>query len=719
MRGRRTLPNRLAGLFAAGLGLFCGAAVADSKNREVQLEPILVEGARINGGDSLNRLGAPPAELPYTLRRIDVEELQEHGGTRIRDVALLLPGVSAGGTGGKNQEDVLFIRGFPSLFIAVNGLRRSNFDESPQGLANIARIEILKGAAAVEGGLVGPGGAINLVTKKPKFSPHYSLEMELISVDRQRIEVDLTGPIGESASLAYRLIVSWARGESYRATLESEHLLVAPSLVWRYRPGGKLLIETTYYYANTPLDQGVPYLEGAGFENDFAPPEFSYSGLRDYNKNKRKRIAIYWTHPITTHLSTRLSAEYRTRERRSRSLRAFPTNIYANGFQPPYRFSGNPTIFRTVKRTFPIENYNKTVQLELLGDAVTGAFEHHWVVGGLLARTTNDQREVLRNVFATINLFDPDYSKPLNSFEDPVNGSVLEATQTTESLFAQYKLDVGGWHFLAGVRRDHVRFEQEFNDFGSNSTIVLNYGQPTWSWRLGAVWDVTSNASVFLGASTGFLPQPGRLPSGETTGPRRNRSVELGLRLWALEGRLQTRVSLYAIQQTNVAEPDPNNEPGENFLRLTGEIRSRGVEFVLQYRVGNMLEVSANAAYTHARITENNGGLEGNKRYNVPTYSAGMRVALQLDRLGLENTVVDLGAFYVGSRPGDDANTFVLPAYTRVDLGVEHWFGEQVSMRFFVQNLFDERYIEYSSGRVFSVYPGAPRQFSMTLTYQY
>lgn len=734
-RGRGIMSNIRNNAYCVCMAIFgviflalslTGVAIADAEQdkkidgKESVLRIPITEGriATRNGIDSFNRLGAPPEELPYTLDVVDVEALEDQGGNRIRNIAEFVPGVEAASSGGSNQEDLLFIRGFESLLIAVNGLPRANFDESPESLANIERVEIIKGSAALEGGLVGPGGAINLVTKKPQFISQQRFELSIGSHRQQRLEFDTTGPIAGTQTLAYRFIASGERGESFRDEVETERLLIAPSLAWHYAPGAEILLETSYYYANTPLDDGVFFLPGAGLEDDFAPPEFFYGETGDFNKNKRERVALFWTHPLPANITARLSAEYRSRERRSRSFNAFPADLYANGFEPPYEFSGDPFQFRDELIERPNNNHNRSIQLELRGDHRTGVFGHSWVAGALLAQTTNDRDQFFTNRFTVINVFDPEYGQEPQPFDDDISRSIFFSTLRTESQFAQYKLDVGDWHLLAGLRRDDVTFDDIFQGFFDDNSEDNQFGDPEYSWRLGGVWDASKYIGFFSGVSTGFLPQPGLTRNGNVTGARRNQSADFGIRYSALAQRVVGSMALYVIRQTDVAEFDPANGPGESFLRETGELRSRGVEWTSRYRPGPDWNITATATYTHARIENNNEGLSGKSRYNVPTFSTGLRGFLQLTRLGLPNTGVDLSLRHVDQRPGDDNNTFTLPAYTRVDFGVAHQFDDKVSLRVFAENLFNERYYPFSANRVWQVYPGAPRQVALALTYE-
>ena len=62
-------------------------------------------------------------------------------------------------------------------FLYRNGVRASyaGADASFPDMANIERIDVLKGPASILYGRVEPGGMVNLVTKQPLDTPYYSL----------------------------------------------------------------------------------------------------------------------------------------------------------------------------------------------------------------------------------------------------------------------------------------------------------------------------------------------------------------------------------------------------------------------------------------------------------------------------------------------------------------------------------------------------------------
>ena len=90
------------------------------------------------------------------------------------DAAALIPGVSAGNSGGSRNERLLFVRGFDRLQVplSIDGIRvylpaDNRLDYARFLTPDLAEIQVAKGYASVLDGPGALGGAVNLVTRKP------------------------------------------------------------------------------------------------------------------------------------------------------------------------------------------------------------------------------------------------------------------------------------------------------------------------------------------------------------------------------------------------------------------------------------------------------------------------------------------------------------------------------------------------------------------------
>jgi len=118
---------------------------------------------------------------------------------------------------------------------------------------------VLKGPASILYGEIQPGGAINLVSKKPLSEPFYEAELQVGSRAFVRPRFDLSGPLTSDGSLLYRLNGLYQRGDSFRGfDQEDRRFFVAPTLSWNISDRTDLDVSLEYTDDKRPADFGLP-----------------------------------------------------------------------------------------------------------------------------------------------------------------------------------------------------------------------------------------------------------------------------------------------------------------------------------------------------------------------------------------------------------------------------------------------------------------------------
>ena len=185
------------------------------------------------------------------------------------------------------------IRGFDATgSVYKNGFRQDSFAEEP---ANLERIEVLKGPAAMLYGRIEPGGLVNLQTAKPLAERHYSLQQQFGSYDFYRTVLDATGPITDDKSLLYRLNFVYRDNDSYRDLKYKERVFLAPSITWNIsdRTQANLLLE--YQNDDFRNDYGFPVVDGQNRPVNL-PINRSFSDPASFNKQESQRLFFDWSH---------------------------------------------------------------------------------------------------------------------------------------------------------------------------------------------------------------------------------------------------------------------------------------------------------------------------------------------------------------------------------------------------------------------------------------
>lgn len=189
-------PFRRLGLTAAPLAL----ALATTAPARAQ-EPILLDPIILSGGFS------PVSAAAYgrAATVLTAEEMQQRGVTSVQDALRGLPGVSVSSTGASSTA--VRIRGGESrhTLILIDGVNAGAGDQpyalSGLDLADVERIEVLRGPQSVYYGSDAATGVINIITRKADRSGGYARAEvghggalvfgHAVVTDRWRLQADL------------------------------------------------------------------------------------------------------------------------------------------------------------------------------------------------------------------------------------------------------------------------------------------------------------------------------------------------------------------------------------------------------------------------------------------------------------------------------------------------------------------------------------------------
>lgn len=204
----------------------------------------------------------PIMETPVSIQVIPKAILADKQITTLPDAVNGQVSGVLGRTGGGYLYDNFIIRGLAGSGFGDayrNGLfnRQDIYD-----IANIERIDILKGPAAVLYGRIEPGGLVNYVTKKPLDTAYYSIQQQFGSYDQYRTLMDATGPIDQNKTLLYRINGSYTNNQSFRDFVGNERFFVAPVVTWRPTDRIETHLELEYKHDRFNADFGIPAING-------------------------------------------------------------------------------------------------------------------------------------------------------------------------------------------------------------------------------------------------------------------------------------------------------------------------------------------------------------------------------------------------------------------------------------------------------------------------
>nr|WP_315394199.1 TonB-dependent siderophore receptor [uncultured Duganella sp.] len=628
------------------------------------------------------RTDTPLREVPQSVRVIGPQQLDDLGALRLADTVDFVSGISRlndfGGT-----WDNFGIRGFSStdMGFLINGFAGSRGYNPPRDTATVERFEFLKGPAAALYGGGEPGGTINIVTKKPKFSPRHTAELSLGSSGLRRATVDSTGALG--ATVAYRVNLMAEEGDSRSTLLGNKRTLVAPALTWRPDAGTSVNYEAEFLRSDTPLDRGVVNVRGV---LGTLPRDRVLNEPSDGNMTLTSD-----THQLT--LDRALSDQWRARAGASYKQSTFDGRYT----EATSLAADNRTLNRQATwRQLPSRDVS--LQGELEGKFDTDAVGHTLLVGAEASRLWMNT-EILRSANTPLDIDNPVYGRPAPALGNRTSSS--DERQRVAALFAQDQLSLSErWKLLGGLRWD--RYSQELDNRVAATRTARR--QSAASPRAGLTYLPNAWSSLYVSAAKSFRGNNGTDIAGNAFAPQRSTSYEAGWKLQTPDQRLGATIAVYDIAKTNVLTA--SDVPG--YSVATGKVKSSGLEADVHGQLDAHWRVAANFAWDDARVARDRTLAAGTRLMNVPRLSAGLLAIREAvldngDRYG-----VGAGANYVGNRSGNTADTYALPAYATAKL-VGYWQASQaVRLSLDVHNLFNRDYYTSSWGNLY-VTPGAGR----------
>ncbi|MFN8009367.1 MAG: TonB-dependent receptor [Terriglobia bacterium] len=640
----------------------------------------------------------PVMETPISVQVVPQAVLEDQQVVRldqaIQNVSGVIPNNLSYGT-----ADSFSIRGFDAQEMTYeDGLRLDQYSNAgfPIDMANVEKVEVVKGPASVMYGQAEPGGAVNIVTKKPLESPFYSLQQQFGSYGFYRTTFDATGPL-YARKLFYRVPVDFQNAGSFRDFVHTNWFSMFPSLAWRPDDKTQLIVSFHYGTGSMVLDNGIPFL------SDGTPANIPISrNLAEPNTNRT---------PTTEYFGKVLA----TRDIKNWQLRIAYRSDYRDSPAPNSVFyAGDADSNGDLQRYGFTENYFYHLTNQAVADVV-GRFSwlgvKHSFLAGFDYYGQDGNYDANFYLPAPINIYNPVYGQPYDP-PNPADDFYVHNGQTAYGTYIQDQISFPKNIFLlAGVR---INWVNTYNNGYGQATDVTDHAVPTP--RVGMLWKPQSNWSIF-GSFTenyGATPLGNLTPDGNTLPPQSAQQFEAGVKSEWLQNRLVATASVYQITKQNIPTADPANPA---YSIAIGEARSRGFELDVSGQLTPNWKIIGGYSYINAAITKDNNvpSLKGLPFPDVPYDSGSIWSVYEFPKGGLKG--LKLGAGVVArteqvNYESPDGVTYLtdrIPGFAIVNVMAGYtWHLEtfKVSAQLNIYNLFNRTY--FTSVNPSQAFPGAP-----------
>ncbi|MEB2847190.1 TonB-dependent siderophore receptor [Endobacterium cereale] len=641
-----------------------------------------VEGFVATRSLTATKTDTPLLETPQAISVVSADQIEAQNATSVGATLRYTSGVNGETTGAADTRyGGLAIRGFDmnseAFFrdgLKLPGTAYSDFQTlDPYGAE---RIEVLKGPSSILYGQNGPGGLVNYVSKRPTTETIREVSIQGGSFGRVETHFDLGGAIGEGSDWSYRLTGVGRSSGSQVDFVDDDRFFIAPALT--YSPDKDTSLTILGNYQRDRAGWGLQFMPALGtvFSNDGRKiPVDRFLGERDFDhyNTSQASIGYLFEHSFSEDLTVRQNVRYS-------HLSNDQEIVYGGGYL------GDPadgTLARYSDKgqsklnTFAIDN-----QLQYEFD--TGPVEHT-LLAGLDYRWTRFADKSDYYDADPINVFDPVYSGA-PTFGGNTRDAVTSQHQV--GIYLQDQIKIDRWSFAFGGRYDWASTEVDDHLSGGNADKSAS----DFSSRAGVVYTFDNGIAPYLSYTESFSQPLDVDADGALFEPETGRQWEAGVKYQPTGFDSFFTASVFHLVRDNVIRYDA---VGGSFAAVqTGQITSQGFELEGVASLTDRFNLRLAYTYLDVEITKDpNGGNQGRWPTTIPRHTASLWGDYRInDGSVLDGLGFGLGARYVGSTFGDDANSFKVPAAVVFDAAVS-FKRDNYELLLNASNLFDKEYV--------------------------
>jgi iron complex outermembrane recepter protein len=611
-----------------------------------------------------------------------------------------------------STQPLLMLRGFQTVSMTAPGsmsgssgyyLSGVKLQGMPLNMANAQAVEVIKGPAAVLHGRAEPGGIVNVVPRALPLADEFGVEQTLGQYGTTRTLIEGGGALNVERTLLGRASVSYNAADSAREFVTDRVGAGSGTLGWRPNAATEVKLTLDRIDQRYRNDYGIPAIGNR--PGDF-PIERQYNDAPELSRIRTTSALLEWNQRLDS--AWQLKARAASVTGRTREVDVTPYRIdFATGDDC---LATADQLCRYYYFVRPDGRYRlDQATVDVIGNVELAGLRHTLLVGADAYRS----RKTGTTYFQTLAPVDVDNPRLGNTPRLDIataTASELEDRNRWVSVYAQDQIAVGGgWHAVVAVRHDRTR--AAFGDPATTEPNDVSFTTP----RAGVVWEFAPGRTVYAQGQRALSANNGRdATTQRALDPEISTQWEAGYKQVTLDGRLHTTIAAYQLTKRNRA--DYSLFP---IVQTVGQARSRGIEVDMLGQLALGLATIASYAYTDAEVTRD-PQFQGTQLANVARHSGSVWLRWMIDG----QWTVGGGVFAQGQRQGDQANTFQLPGYARVDAMVSYAFSApgngKGSLQLNVNNLFDRRFFTGSHQFVQDwIKPGEPRTALLTLRLDY
>ncbi|KPC54252.1 TonB-dependent siderophore receptor [Amantichitinum ursilacus] len=671
-----------------------------------------INGYHATRSSTATRTDTPLNEVAQSITVIGADQIRDQNAQTMQETLRYTAGVNADAYGLDNRGDWFDLRGGSEGSTLLDGMRlmlAGNYGDVRNEPYSFERVEVLRGPASVMSGQNGPGGVVNIVSKRPLAEAQHEIALQYGNHDHKQLAIDSTGPLTQDGTVLYRVVGLLRDAGTQVEHADEERQLIAPSIT--FKPNERVSFTAYAEYQNDRSGNTDGFFPIAGTLNE-APngriPEDTFVGEPSFDEYGGVRTRVGYEFNYTFNDTWRIS-----QNTRHDAVNGKMRSMYANFWEVDRQGNGYGSdalgANRTLNRTWYAADDNSgvtTANAVAVGKFAWGATQHT-VMAGVDAMRSNNTSTSWSGDATALDVYAPVYG----TFDLPDLRSTPGYTATTHvndyGVFAQDQIKFQQWVATVGVRHDKATTTVDTSSGGNSDSGA-------WSKNVGVVYLAPAGLSPYLSYSESFEPVTGTDAHGAAFVPKRGKQVEAGVK-WVANAQFGASAAVYKMKEKNRLTTDPDNI---NYSVQAGEITTEGVELEATGNLGNWDAVGS-YTFTRARTTASSDPSDAtlDKHVaNVPENMVKLWAAYRFTGFGLPRLRVGGGMRFTGVTY-DGTDQLKIPSYTLFDAMASYNAGN-FTYALNASNLFDRTWIA-SCGTRGDCWYGTRRKVIGTVSYNW
>jgi outer membrane receptor for ferric coprogen and ferric-rhodotorulic acid len=639
-------------------------------------------------------------ETPQAVTVITRQRMDDQAMTSVNDVVKNTPGLFLSQSSGPGRQ-TYSSRGFDIDNIMYDGLP-SSYSGYTMGvqpnLAMFDRVEVIRGATGLVTGAGNPSAAINMVRKRPTFTPQLSVTGAAGSWNDYRGEFDASGPLNDSGTLRARMVGSYRDADSFRDKEQSDHGLfygiaeadlsdsTTASLGFSRQED-----QTNFFWGGLPLGTDGHHLN---------LPRSTYPGT-DW-ENKKLRVDT-----VFGDIEHRFDNDWKLHFAGSTStLDGMFSGTYLSRYDGPLettawqsRQDEKQTAFDTYA-SGPVEAFGRT---------------HEVVIG--------TSKRIYDNTSKDYSPYDT--GLPIGAPKpDFVRDGKTHNITTQDAVYLTTRLSLADpLTLILGGRLDWYDYDDRSGDGDYKVTRNLTrYG--------GLIYKLDDHHSVYASYTDIFTPQTSQDLSGKLLDPIVGENYEIGIKGEYFDGALNASLAVFQTDQKNRSTEAATQLgcPVLTCYEASGLVRSQGIDMELQGALTENWQVGAGYTYTRAHYIKDSDPANKNQRFETDTpehlfkLSTVYRLQGPLEKLRVGGNVYWQSRMYNDVAVANGTYRLEQGSYAVADLMAGYQVTKHLDLQLNANNIFDRvYYAAIGSSTVWGSTDtyGDPRSYRLTAKYSF